>query len=72
MSRSRRHTPITGTCTAVTEKQWKRMWNRKMRLRFRDAIARGEETMPVRPSDYGPKDGKMSFDAALYPKLMRK
>ncbi|HEU0300406.1 MAG TPA: hypothetical protein VFR37_13145 [Longimicrobium sp.] len=77
MSRSRRHTPIRGITTADSEKQDKRIANRKLRRKVRVAIrcdAEGE--LPARRGVSNPwcmdKDGKTVFDPARYPGDMRK
>ena len=77
MSRSRRRTPICGITTADSEKQDKRIANRKLRRKVRVAIrADAEGELPARRVVSNPwcmdKDGKMRFDPARYPKYLRK
>lgn len=77
MSRSRRRTPIRGITTADSEKQDKRIANRKLRRKVRVAIrADAEGEMPARRQVSNPwcmdKDGKMRFDPARYPRYLRK
>ena len=77
MSRSRRRTPVCGITTADSEKQDKRIANRKLRRKVRVAIrADAEVELPARREVSNPwcmdKDGKMRFDPARHPKYMRK
>ncbi len=75
MSRSRRKSPCTGITTARSEKQDKRMHNRKFRR-----ISRQKKDPDDMPQvDYEvtnpwsmDKDGKSWFDPEKYPELMRK
>ena len=46
MSRSRRKTPITGTCVCRSERHDKLMWHSRFRARVREAIIRDDEVMP--------------------------
>lgn len=78
MSRSRRHTPISGITKASTEKTDKRLANRKARKRVKEQLSIDPE-VPVLPLKREvsnvwlmDKDGKMRFDATRHPKLMRK
>lgn len=61
MSRSHKHTPITGITTAESEKDDKRMANRRERARNRQRVRQGMEPMDRRlfgnPWDFA-KDGK--------------
>lgn len=83
MSRSRRHTPVCGITTARSEKADKRQANRRLRVRLRSTVARTLRTVsgaePLWPgirdvSDPWAmaKDGKLRFDPAHWPRLMRK
>lgn len=80
MSRSRKKTPIHGITTARSEKDDKRMAHGKQRAAEKQAITKimgGEEVpLPLQRETSNPytfeKDGKMIFDPAEYPKLMRK
>lgn len=62
MSRSERHTPISGITTARSEKRDKQRWHRRLRAAVREALARGDEVMPVERDVSDPwsmaKDGK--------------
>ncbi len=82
MSRSRRSAPVTGITTAVSDKEWKREVNRKLR----HAADRVLQQLPAADPDAlvlpvlnevanqfsGPKDGKLRFDPRRHPRLMRK
>ena len=78
MSRSRRKSPVTGITTSESEKDDKRIYNR----RYRRASKQLFENDPVRDpmpklrefSDpwLMDKDGKARFDPSEYPELMRK
>jgi hypothetical protein len=78
MSRSRKHTPISGHTNARSEKRDKRAANRKLRRRIRATMQANPETESLPElrelSDvWGmDKDGKHYFDADEYPTLMRK
>lgn len=78
MSRSRKKTPVHGMTMAASEQQDKRRYNR----RFRRVC---KQTLHVNPlckvlphlREYSnpwsmDKDGKVRFDPAEYPELMRK
>lgn len=78
MSRSRRHTSITGMTTARSEKWDKREANRRARRLVRevlghepeaDALPHLREVSSVWTFE---KDGKQWFDPRRYPKDMRK
>ena len=77
MSRSRRKTPICGITTAESEKQDKRIANRRLRRRVRSAL-RGDPDapLPLLREVSNPwlmdKDGKMLVDPARHPEIMRK
>ncbi|WP_130471584.1 hypothetical protein [Candidatus Magnetaquicoccus inordinatus] len=75
MSRSRRKHSLRGSTHADSEKQDKRLANRRTRRRNRIRVAQGEEpvhrhlTANVWLMD---KDGKIYFDRRTHPRLMRK
>ncbi len=46
MSRSRKHSPVSGTTTCRSEKDDKRQANRRLRAAVRSAFASGAEAMP--------------------------
>ena len=78
MSRSRRKTPVISVTTAETEKDDKRIANR----RYRHAVKQRVKTKPdidILPDrdEYGDpwnwdKDGKQRFDADRHPEWLRK
>lgn len=78
MARSKQKTPVTGHTTATTEKQDKRLNNRKVRRVVQLALAVDPETelLPHERELTDPwlmaKDGKGRFDPKQFPKLMRK
>lgn len=75
MSRSRRSNPIHGWTTAVSEKQDKQLWHRRFRTAIRCNVRIGREDLPSFrqfSSEWMSKDGKMRFDPAEHPQLMRK
>jgi predicted GNAT superfamily acetyltransferase len=80
MSRSYRHTPVTGITTARSEKDDKRQAHRNLRAATRAALetvmAQGEAVFPVmrEVSDVYSfaKDTKKRFDPKANPKLKRK
>lgn len=77
MSRSRRKTPIRGMSSADSEKQDKRMANRKLRRRVRSALrVEPEAPLPRLREVSNPwsmdKDGKRFFDPERCPQEMRK
>ena len=78
MSRSRKHTPITGVTPAPSEKADKRHTNRVLRRDVRQRLAGGadETDLPRRREILDPdsmaKDGKTWFDPAERPEAMRK
>ena len=79
MSRSKRHTPITGITTARSEKWFKQASNRVLRQKQKQALRDDPDAavLPVRSRDAvdiwsGPKDGKSHFDLRKHPRLMRK
>ncbi len=47
MARSYRHTPIFGITTRRSEKQDKRLANRRLRRLVRPALSRGDELLPL-------------------------
>ena len=77
MSRSRKKNPYSGLTGARSEKQDKRICNRKMRRHNRARVAVGEESeflsrrqaVDVWAMD---KDGKVRFDPDKWPEMMRK
>jgi len=78
VSRSRRKMPIHGVTTAESEKQEKRAYNRRYRHAVKQAVQSGDDETPLPivreysdPWAMG-KDGKMLFDPAKHPAIMRK
>ena len=77
--RKRPHCGIAGT-SSTSEKKWKQASSRVLRHAEKRVIRASDEPDPVDLPDKrqlvnqysGPKDGKMRFDAARYPKLGRK
>jgi hypothetical protein len=78
MSRSKQKNPITGITTAASEKQDKRIANRRLRRRIKqllgadpraDILPLEREVSNVWLMD---KDGKTRFDPERHPDLMRK
>lgn len=51
MSRSHKHTPVSGNTTAVSEKSDKKIWHSRMRARQRDQLShaddKADDLMPV-------------------------
>jgi hypothetical protein len=77
MSRSRRKTPICGITTARSEKQDKRIANRRLRRRVRSRLhVDPDAPLPLLREVSNPwlmdKDGKMLIDPARHPEIMRK
>ena len=78
MSRSRRKHPFRAITTAESEKQDKRAYNRGFRHATKQAITADPtgESLPVLREHSDPwsmdKDGKLRFDPAKHPELMRK
>jgi hypothetical protein len=77
MSRSRRKTPICGITTALSEKQDKRIANRRLRRRVRFRLRVDPDApLPLLREVSNPwlmdKDGKMLIDPARHPEIMRK
>jgi hypothetical protein len=78
MSGSRKKTPISGMTTAVSEKQDKRLANRRVRRAVKQALHTFEapEVLPHRRELTSPwtmaKDGKQWFDARRFPEDLRK
>ena len=75
MSRSYRHTPITGITVAESDKLFKVLEHRRERRAVNVALTTNGD-LPS-PKAFGnpwasEKDGKAFFDAARHPKLMRK
>ncbi|SKA06368.1 hypothetical protein [Novilysobacter spongiicola] len=77
MTRSKRKTPIAGAAAAGSEKDDKQASHRKLRRAVRQLIPSGkDDTLPVEQELTNPwsmaKDGKLYFDPANHPRLMRK
>lgn len=76
MSRSYRKNPICGITCAESEKWFKRVSSRRVRLAVREALRRGELILPDKRELcqlwWGPKDGKQRFDPDKHGGLMRK
>jgi hypothetical protein len=78
MSRSRRHTPITGITTAKSEKRDKVMAHRRERRVVKVILEYySDDTLLPAPKLFGDpwgadKDGKHWFAQKTLPKLMRK
>ena len=76
MSRSQRKTPIRGITSADSEKSDKAAGHRKVRRAVRVAIEQEAPVLPHENELTNPwsmaKDGKMRFNPAASPKLMRK
>jgi hypothetical protein len=78
MARSRKKTPISGITTARSEKQDKRLANRKVRRAVKQALAGSGDVdvLPHRRELTNPwtmaKDGKAWFNADRFPEVLRK
>jgi len=76
MSRSFRKIPIAGITTAKSEKQDKRLANRRYRRITKQLIKNNNFNLPLLREVSNiwsmDKDGKKVFDPVKYPKLMRK
>ena len=77
MSRSRKKTSIGGITTSESEKQDKRIYNRRFRHVCKQSLHIDyEKELPDLKEYSNPwcmgKDGKKWFDAMKYPKRMRK
>lgn len=76
MSRSYKKTPIYGITNAESEKQDKRIANRRFRRNARQLVKIGKEppfNIRVVSNVYSfDKDGKQYFSAMKYPYLLRK
>lgn len=78
MSRSKRRTPVCGITNARSEKQDKRLYNRRYRRVCKQAIHNdhGRELLPRLREYSNPwamdKDGKVRFDPDERPDLLRK
>lgn len=77
MSRSRRKTPIRGITSSESEKDDKRIYNRRFRRAQKQVLTVNiEAELPVLREYSNPwsmdKDGKARFDSTKFPKLMRK
>jgi hypothetical protein len=78
MSGSRKKTPISGITTAASEKQDKRIANRRVRRAVKQVLHALEdpEVLPHRRELTDPwtmaKDGKRWFDARRFPEVLRK
>ena len=77
MSGSRRKTPISGITTAKSEKDDKRLANRRNRRKNRELLeSKGEEALKTKRETSNvwsfEKDGKFRFNPRKYPNLLRK
>jgi hypothetical protein len=78
MSRSKRRTPVCGMTGAASEKQDKRLYNRRYRRVCKQAIYAdpAHELLPLLREYSNPgamnKDGKVRFDPEDRPELLRK
>lgn len=77
MSRSYKHTPITGSTKAASEKEDKRRARKQWRRLTHVLLQTDAEVLPeleeVSDLDWtGAKDGKGWFDPDEYPRLLRK
>ena len=78
MSRSKRRTPVRGNTTARSEKQDKRLYNRRYRRVCKQMIHSdpGRELLPMLREYSNPgamdKDGKFRFNSRDRPELLRK
>jgi hypothetical protein len=79
MSRSRRHSPITGITTARSEKLFKQASNQVLRQKQKKAMRDDPNAavLPLRSREAvdpwkGPTDGKLHFNPRKHPRLMRK
>ena len=76
MSRSQKKRPFSGITTAKSEKQEKRLANRRERLAVMAALGDESGALPHRRevSDVWAmsKDGKRRFDPVRHPKMLRK
>jgi hypothetical protein len=78
MSRSRRHTPIVGMTTAVSEKREKVRAHRRARhiIKVRLRQQQDDAGLPLSRALHDPwtfaKDGKERIDPQQFPRLMRK
>jgi hypothetical protein len=75
MSRSHRHTPVTGICCATSEKLYKRLRAKLERRKVKAAIRRGDSpAYELAPWDEwaSGRDGKYVSDPREHPELLRK
>jgi hypothetical protein len=76
LSRSRRKTPVRGVTTAESEKADKAASHRRLRRAIRRIAIDSDAILPVERQLTNPwsmaKDGKMRFDPAKSPELLRK
>ena len=78
VSRSKKRTPVAGITGARSEKQDKRLYNRRYRRACEQAlrVSPERELMPHLREYSNPwamdKDGKVRFDPKKFPKLTRK
>jgi hypothetical protein len=77
MSRSRRHSPLTGITTARSEKWFKQATHRVLRQKQALRDEPDAAVLPVRSREAvdpwkGPTDGKLHFNPRKHPRLMRK
>jgi hypothetical protein len=75
MSRSRRHTPVTGITKSESDKRGKVLAHRRQRRRVRTAMASGNAEIVTRRKAgdvWGfAKDGQQRFDPRRCPQLRR-
>ena len=68
MSRSRKKTPVCGITTARSEKQDKRLANRRLRRGQKQAVERGDELLPLMREKSNvwsfAKDGRQMIDTS--------
>lgn len=77
MSKSRRKTSIAGNAISCSEKQDKRIYNRRFRRVCKQSLHIDHEKELPHLKEYSnpwgmDKDGKKWFDAKKFPKTMRK
>ncbi|MCA1634247.1 MAG: hypothetical protein LC802_11280 [Acidobacteria bacterium] len=78
MSRSKKKTPVSGMAAARSEKQDKRLYNRRYRRACNQSLHMNpaREVVPLLREYSNPaamaKDGKAWFDPKKFPRLMRK
>jgi hypothetical protein len=79
MSRSKKKTPVQGTCSASSQKRWKVQNHRTERAMARKVMEHADPDELVLPKKQevsniwdGPYDGFTRFDPIANPKFMRK